>query len=99
VRRAFARDDAFAQRANHAIIGAFGRANGDGVQMILRGERVARVGASEARADDAPGGCSAGETIVDDDSLMGAMKGAEAEMHDAGCDAREVVGRTADAGR
>ena len=53
--RLLARDDAVEQRADHAVLGAFGGAHGDSVEMILRGEGVARIRAAQARADDAPG--------------------------------------------
>ena len=94
-----ARDDAVEQRADDAVLGAFGGTYGDRVEMILRGEGVARIRAAQARADDAPGRGACGKAIVDDDGLVRAMKRAEAEMHDAGRDARTVVGRAADGGR
>ena len=53
--RLFARDDAVEQRADDAMLGAFGGAHGDRVEMILRGEGVARLRTAQARADDAPG--------------------------------------------
>ena len=69
------------------MLGSFGRANGDGVEMVLRREGVARVPTAQARTDDAPAGRTGRKAIVDDDGLMGTMKGAEAKMHDAGRDA------------
>ncbi len=44
-------------------------------------------------------GVACGKAVVDDDGLMRAMKGAQAQMHDAGRNARAVIGRAADGGR
>src|SRR4051812_27159052 len=96
--RALACDHAVEQRTDDAVLGAFGRTDGNRIEMILRGEGVACVRAAQARADDAPRWGAGCKTIVDDDGLVGAMKRAKAEMHDAGGDARTVVGRAADAG-
>ena len=87
-RRVFARDHAVEQRADDAMLGAFGRANGDGVEMVLRREGVARVRDCAGSRRRCPNLVRTGrKAIVDDDGLMGTMKGAEAEMHDAGRDA------------
>ena len=94
--RLLARHNAVEQRADDAMLGAFSGAHGDCVKMILRGEGIARIGAARACADDAPGGATRGKAIVDDDSLVGAMKRAETKMHNAGRDARTVIGRAAD---
>src|SRR4051794_18991505 len=99
LRGVLAGDDAIEQRANDAVFGAFGRAHSDGVEMILRGERVARIRTAQARADNAPTGGAGSKAIVDDDGLMRAMKSAEAKMHDPGRDARAVVGRAANGRR
>lgn len=98
-RRLLACDDTVEQRADDAVLGALRGAYRNRVEMILRGEGVARVRAAQARPDNAPGWAARGKAIVDDDGLMRAMKRAETQMHDAGRDAREVVGRAADGRR
>lgn len=80
------------------MFGAFGCTDGNRIEMILRGEGVACVRAAQAGTDDAPRGGAGRKAIIDDDGLVGAMKRAKAEMHDARGDARTVVGRAADAG-
>ena len=86
------RDQHLAHAADDAEPLAFAGAERLGVEAVLGGERVARVGASEAHADDAPGGV-AGQHIVGEDRLVRAVERADAEMHDAGGDGAAVVGR------
>ena len=45
-------------RADDARMGARGVADGDGVEEVLRGQRILGVGPAEAGADDAPVGSS-----------------------------------------
>ena len=54
-----------------------------GVEAILRPERVAHGGAAQARAADRPGPRGDGERALGEDRLMRAVKRAEAEMDDA----------------
>jgi hypothetical protein len=79
-------------RADHAGAGAGGIADSDGVEEVLRGERVARIGPAQRRADDAPAWIGR-EQIVDIDSHVGAMERADADMDDAGRDGTAVIGK------
>ena len=90
------RDFSLQHRADDAVFGAGAGTNGNGVEAILRGQRIARVRTAQARADDAPIRRAGGKQIVDDDSLMRPVKRADAEVDDAGRDPRAVVIRAAD---
>ncbi len=63
---------------------AVAAAHGKRVEPVLRRQRIARVGAAQRSADDAPAGFAGGQAIVDIDGLMRAVEGADAEMDDAG---------------
>ena len=70
-------------RADDAQLLAAAAADRQRVEPVLRRQRVARVGAAQRDADDAPVRLAGRQAVVDIDGLMGAMEGADAEMHDA----------------
>src|SRR5207249_3107525 len=82
-----------------AVLGPRAGADGNRIETILRGERVARVGIAQARADDAPFGRPGRKQVVHDNRLMCPVKCADAEVDDAGSDRRPVVAGTSDGGR
>ena len=97
--RILGRDEEAAQRADDAQALAVAGAYRERVEAVLRRERVARLRRAQARAADRPVALAGGEPVVDVDGLMGAVEGADAEMHDADADGVEIVARTVDAGR
>lgn len=82
--RIFRRHQRFGDRADDAEPVAGRIPDGHGVKAILRGERIAGVGAAQRNAADAPRAGGAVETIVGVDGLMSTMECAKADMDDAG---------------
>ena len=91
-------DEKLGDGADDAVAGALGAGDGQRVEAVLRGQRVAGGGAAQACGDDAPRRVG-GQQVVDHRRLVGAVEGADAEMDDAGRDARTVVGGAGDGGR
>ncbi len=80
-----------AQTAYHAEALARLVALGYRVEEVLGFERVARVGRAEAGADDAPALVALGNHLVGVVRLVGAVEGADAQMHDADVEASGIV--------
>lgn len=97
--RFFGQDQALPEGSDDAVGLAFGPARDEGVEMVLRRQRIAHRGTAHRDGGDAPRPLARGEAIIGRDRLMGAVKGAEAQMHDPGPDGRAVVGRAGDVGR
>ena len=94
-RRILRCDDHPGRGADHPAVGARSVDRRDGVEPVLRTQRIAGVGRAQGDAEDAPAGIF-GEQRVGVDRLMGAMEGADPEMDDAGGDGAPIVGGTAD---
>ena len=73
---------AFAPRVSHR----------DRVEPVLRGQRIARLGAPQRSTQDAPAEIAVSQDGVRHDGLVGTMEGADAEVYDPGRDGRTVVG-------
>src|SRR6185312_11420058 len=69
------------------------------IQAVLRRHPVANARRAQAHATDAPAAAGMRERIVGVDSLMRAMKGADAEMNDADAGIADRVSRRCDVGR
>ena len=80
--RVFGRDEERAERADDAEILAAGASRGDRIQSVLRLQRGARVGGTQARPADRPVRFARGELVVEKDRLMRAMKRADARADD-----------------
>jgi hypothetical protein len=78
-------------RADDFAIGARRVAHGERIEAVLRRQRVAGIGAPEARTDNAPFGRGA-EQPVDVGGHMGAVESADPQVHDAGRDAAAIIG-------
>ena len=91
----FRRDQQRQDRADDAQLLAVAAAHRQRVEPVLRRQRVARVGAAQRGADDAPAGLAGRQAVIDIGGLMGAVEGADAEMDDARRDMRAVIGRDA----
>ena len=83
-------------RTDHFASGPGGIAHGDGVEPVLRRQRILGVGPPKAGANDRPFRRLA-EEVLDVDRHVPAMEGADPQMHDAGSDAGAIVGRLLDA--
>ncbi len=83
--------DDFDHRTDDAQFCLPGIADCDGEESVLRSERLLCVGPAEAGADNAPAGVF-GQQIVDIDRHMGAVEGADPQMHNAGGDGVAVIG-------
>ncbi len=68
------------------------------IQPILRLQRIAHVRAAQGHAAHRPLRL-ARQHLVQVHGLVGAMEGADAQMHDANTSRRTVIGRTCHAGR
>ena len=79
----FGRDGQVQDRPDNAGLLVLAVAFHHGIKTVLRGERIARCGTAERRADDPPIRLAGGETAVDIDGLVGTMEVADAEMDDA----------------
>ena len=94
--RVLRRHDHAAQCADHAA--AFARlvAFGNRVEIILRGQRIARVGGAEAGAHDAPAPVPTAQHGIGIIRHMRAVEGAHTQMHDADVDEGGVIGEALD---
>jgi len=90
--RVLRRHQRFGDRADDAEVIARRITDSHGVEAILRCQGVAGVGAAERDAADPPGTGGPVEAVVGIDGLMGAVKRAEADMDDAGCEASAGTG-------
>ena len=90
-RGVFSRHLGLEHRADDAVFGAGAGTNGNRIEVVLRGEGIARVRTPQACADDAPIRCAAGKKVVDHHRLVGPVKRADSEMNDARPDPRAVV--------
>ena len=68
------------------------------IETVLRLQGIACVRTAQARRGDAPAQIPGRQHRISVDGLVGAVKGADAEMHDAASQRRTVVARADDAG-
>ena len=91
--RILGRDDEARHAADDLQPLARGVPHRETIKAILRRQGIARVGVPQRRAQNAPAPVTRAEHGVRIDGLMGAVKRADAEMHDSGRDSRAIVGR------
>ena len=87
------RDDELAKGTDDANVLPVGPPRRDGIELVLRLERIPRVGGAEARPADRPVRLAGGEPFVEGNGLMRPMEGADAEMDDADARGVEVIAR------
>ena len=80
-------------RADHARPVAVRSAFQDGVQPVLRLQRLAHGGERRLSPNNAPAALTRREAVIGIDGLMGPMERAEPEMDDPDRDGGPVVGR------
>ena len=90
-RRVFRRNKQRQDRAHDAQALHLPTAHGQGVEPVLRLQRIARIAAAQRRADNAPAGLAGAEAVIDIDGLMGAVESADAQMHYAGRNRSAVI--------
>ena len=87
----FRRDQDALDRRDDAAALAGLVAFGDRVEIILRPQRIARVGRAQACTEDAPAQVPLAQHLVGIVGHVGAMEGADAEMDDAGLEPIRIV--------
>ncbi len=92
--RVLRRNEKFADGADQAQMLAHAGADRHSVETVLRIEGVGCGGSSQAGAANRPACLACPEAIVEVDGLMGAVKGADAEMDDPDARRSNVVGGT-----
>eukprot|EP01022_Parablepharisma_sp_SALTPOND_P026956 TRINITY_DN652_c1_g5_i1.p1 TRINITY_DN652_c1_g5~~TRINITY_DN652_c1_g5_i1.p1 ORF type:complete len:870 (-),score=339.47 TRINITY_DN652_c1_g5_i1:20-2629(-) len=80
------------QGTGHLQAFALGVTDGHGVEMVLRGQGVTRVGGAQGDADDAPAQVAGGDGGFSVERLVGAMEGAQAQVDDARLQPAAVIG-------
>ena len=87
----FRRHQQRANRADDAQLLFAAAADRQRVEPILRRQRIACVGAAQGDSDNTPIRLARCQAVVDIGGLMGAMEGADAQMHDARGDLATII--------
>jgi hypothetical protein len=98
-RRILRRDHERAKRADNPNILTIRSSDGERIKPILGLKRIRGLRGAQTGPADRPIPFAARKPVVENDRLMGAMEGADAEMDDADAERVEIVSRPRHVGR